>query len=297
MTVEKPLKLFEFENKAIRSHWDSDQEIWFISIVDVIAALTGSNRPRKYWSDLKNKLCQEGSELSEKIGRLKMKSIDGKFYLTDVATTEQLLRLIQSIPSPKAEPFKLWLAQVGYQRIEEHDDPEQVIDRAIKLYEVKGYSREWITERLRGKIGRNELTTEWQRSGVQGSGFAVLTDIISKEWSGFTTKQYKQHKDLKKENLRDHMSSLELSLNSLAESATVAISKVKNPIDMNQNQKVAKQGGGVAKNARVEIEGIIGINIISADNYLVSREKNKLGIDKIIHEVLETKDKYNNENL
>lgn len=297
MTVEKPLKLFEFENKAIRSHWDSDQEIWFISIVDVIAALTGSNRPRKYWSDLKNKLCQEGSELSEKIGRLKMKSIDGKFYLTDVATTEQLLRLIQSIPSPKAEPFKLWLAQVGYQRIEEHDDPEQVIDRAIKLYEVKGYSREWITERLRGKIGRNELTTEWQRSGIQGSGFAVLTDIISKEWSGFTTKQYKQHKDLKKENLRDHMSSLELSLNSLAESATVAISKVKNPIDMNQNQKVAKQGGGVAKNARVEIEGIIGINIISADNYLVSREKNKLGIDKIIHEVLETKDKYNNENL
>lgn len=285
--TKTPLKLFEFENKVIRSHWDSDQELWFISIVDVITVLTSSQNPQVYWRVLKNRLQKEGNETVTNCNALKMTAPDGKQRLTDVATIEQLLRLIQSIPSPKAEPFKIWLAQVGYQRIEEHDDPEIAIDRAIKLYEAKGYSKEWIAERLRGKIGRNELTSEWHRSGVQGSGFAILTDIISREWSGLTTKQYKHHKGLKKENLRDHMSSLELSLNSLAESATVAISKAKNPSDMNQSQKIAKQGGGIAKNARAEIEDIIGTSVISTDNYLLEIEKNNMGIEKVINEVLE----------
>lgn len=287
MANKKSLQLFEFENKAIRSHWDAELELWFISIVDVIAALTDSKNPRKYWSVLKTRLKNEGSEVTTNCSQLKLTASDGKKYNTDVATIEQILRLIQSIPSPKAEPFKIWLAQVGYNRIEEHDDPEIAIDRAIKLYEAKGYSKEWIRERLRGKIGRNELTEEWQKRGVQGSGFAILTDIISKEWSGLTTKQYKRHKGLKKQNLRDHMSNLELSLSSLAESATTAISKAKKPKNMQQNTKIAKQGGSIAKDAKQKLESIIGTSVVSSDNYLEEQQKHKLGFDKVVDELLE----------
>ena len=195
-----------FEAKKVRTQWDEERELWYFSIIDVIEALTGTDRPRKYWSDLKAKLSKEGSQLSEKIGQLKMAAEDGKMRLTDVADTEQVLRLIQSIPSPKAEPFKQWLAQVGYERIEETEDPELSFDRAMETYLAKGYTKAWINQRLKSIEVRKELTDEWEKRGVQkGMDFAILTDIITKAWSGKSVKQYKKHKDLKKENLRDHM--------------------------------------------------------------------------------------------
>jgi hypothetical protein len=207
-----------FETKKVRTHWDEEKELWYFSVIDVIEALTGTDRPRKYWNDLKTKLRNEGSELSEKIGQLKMMSSDGKKYSTDVADTAQILRLIQSIPSPKAEPFKQWLAQVGYERIEETEDPELSFDRAMETYLAKGYSKSWINQRLKSIEVRKELTDEWEKRGVKkGMDFAVLTDIITKAWSGKSVKQYKQYKTLKKENLRDHMTNLELVLNMLAE--------------------------------------------------------------------------------
>ena len=194
-----------FESKKVRTHWDEEKEVWYFSVIDVIEALTGTDRPRKYWNDLKTKLKKEGSELSENIGQLKMMSSDGKLYQTDVADTAQILRLIQSIPSPKAEPFKQWLAQVGYERIEEDQDPELSFDRAMETYLAKGYSKNWINQRLKSIEVRKELTDEWENRGVKrGMDFAVLTDIITKAWSGKSVKQYKKHKDLKKENLRDH---------------------------------------------------------------------------------------------
>ncbi len=194
-----------FESSKIRSHWDAEAEKWYFSIVDIIEVLTETERPRKYWSDLKAKLKKEGSELSEKIGQLKLEAEDGKSRVTDIADTEQLLRLIQSIPSPKAEPFKQWLAKVGYERIEETQDPERSIDRAMENYLKLGYSKEWINQRLKSIEVRKDLTDEWENKGVKkGQQFAILTDIITKEWSGKTVKQYKQHKDLKKENLRDN---------------------------------------------------------------------------------------------
>ena len=217
-----------FESKKIRSQWDAEQEKWYFSIVDVIEGLTGTDRPRKYWNDLKARLKKEGSELSEKIGQLKMAAEDGKMRRTDVADTEQLLRLIQSIPSPKAEPFKQWLAKVGYERIEESQNPELSIDRAMENYLKLGYSKEWINQRLKSIEVRKELTDEWENRGVKkGQQFATLTDIITQAWSGKTVKQYKQHKDLKKENLRDNMTNLELVLNMLAEATTTEISKEK----------------------------------------------------------------------
>ena len=220
------LKLFE--SKKIRSHWDVEKEKWHFSIVDIIEVLTNSPRPRKYWSALKTKLKTEGSQLSHKLGQLKMQSEDGKFYLTDTADTEQLLRLIQSIPSPKAEPFKQWLAKVGYERIEESQDPEMSIDRAMENYLNLGYSKDWINQRLKSIEVRKELTDEWENRGVKkGQEFATLTDIITQAWSGKTVKQYKQHKSLKKENLRDNMTNLELVLNMLAEATTKEISKEK----------------------------------------------------------------------
>lgn len=215
-----------FEAKKVRTHWDEEKELWYFSIIDVIEALTGTDRPRKYWNDLKTKLKKEGSELSEKIGQLKMMSSDGKLYSTDVADTAQILRLVQSIPSPKAEPFKQWLAQVGYERIEETEDPELSFDRAMETYLAKGYSKSWINQRLKSIEVRKELTDEWEKRGVKrGMDFAVLTDIITRAWSGKSVKQYKQHKTLKKENLRDHMTNLELVLNMLAEATTSEISK------------------------------------------------------------------------
>ena len=257
-----------FEDQPIRSAWDAEREEWYFSIIDVVGALTGSENPRRYWSDLKRKLKSEGAvELYENIVQLKLKSPDGKKRLTDVADTERLLRIIQSIPSPKAEPFKLWLAQVGRERIEETIDPEQAIDRALETYLKKGYSEEWVHQRLLAIRIRNELTDEWQKRGVhKGREYAILTDEISKAWSGLTTRQYKGYKGLKKENLRDNMSDLELVLNMLAEASTTGISQAEKPEGMAENLAVAQRGGRVAGNARKELEQEMGRPVISAEN-------------------------------
>jgi BRO family, N-terminal domain len=268
-----------FHDQQIRSHWDAEREQWFFSVIDIIQVLTGSERPRKYWSDLKKKLNQEGSEVSDKIGQLKMEAPDGKNRLTDVANTETLLRLIQSIPSPRAEPFKLWLAQVGYERLEENSDPELTIDRALETYLAKGYSREWINQRLKSIEVRKELTDEWENRGVKrGQEFAILTDEITRAWSGMTTKEYKQHKDLKRENLRDNMSNLELVLNMLAEATTTEISKEKSPQDFDENRITARQGGEVAGNARKDIEAKTGKKVITRKNSKALRVTGKRGL-------------------
>jgi len=265
MTEETAIKLFE--EKQVRSVWDAEHEKWYISIVDVIEILTGTDRPRKYWSDLKAKLKKEGSELSEKIGQLKMQSSDGKFYQTDVADTEQLFRLIQSIPSPKAEPFKQWLAQVASDRLDEMQDPEISIDRALEQYLMLGYSENWINQRLKSIEIRKELTDEWKKRGLkEGIQFATLTDVITKAWSEKTTKEYKVLKGLKKENLRDNMSNTELILNMLAEASTKDISAATNPRDFEESKKVAKQGGNVAKVARLELEAKTGKKVVTELN-------------------------------
>ena len=257
-----------FEDKKIRTAWDEEQEEWYFSIVDVISVLTGTENPRRYWSDLKRKLKKEGAvELYEKIVQLKMLSSDGKRYKTDVANTEQLLRIIQSVPSPKAEPFKAWLARVGRERIEETIDPEQAIDRALETYLKKGYSEEWVHQRLLAIRIRNELTDEWQKRGVEkGKEYAILTDEISRAWSGMTTRQYKKLKGLKKENLRDNMSDLELVLTMLAEATTTEISKTVKPTIFSENQKVAHKGGSIAGNTRKEIEDTTGKPVITSQN-------------------------------
>lgn len=256
-----------FENKKVRTLWDADQEKWFISIIDVIEVLTNNERPRKYWSDLKTKLKKEGSELSEKIGQLKMQSSDGKYYLTDVADTEQLFRLIQSIPSPKAEPFKQWLAQIASERLDEMQDPELTIDRALEQYLKLGYSENWINQRLKSIEIRKELTDEWKKRGLkEGQQFATLTDIITKTWSGNTTKEYKVLKGLKKENLRDNMTNTELILNMLAEASTKDISQAVEPQNFDESKKVAKQGGNVAKVAMLELEAKTGKKVVTELN-------------------------------
>ncbi len=265
MTKETAIKLFE--TKQVRSVWDSEVEKWYFSIIDVIEALTGTDRPRKYWSDLKTKLKKEGSELSEKIGQFKMSAEDGKMRITDVADSEQLFRLIQSVPSPKAEPFKMWLAKIGSERIDEIEDPEKGIDRLMETYLRKGYSKEWINQRLKSIEVRKELTDEWENRGVEkGREFAILTDEITQAWSGFSTKQYKQFKNLKKENLRDHMSNLELVLNMLAEATTTEISKEKKPAGFENNRKIARQGGTIAGNTRKAIEEKSGKKIVTRQN-------------------------------
>ena len=259
-----------FENKRIRTAWDAEKEEWFFSIVDVVAVLTDQPDQRhaaKYWSVLKTRLKKEGSELTTKCSQLKMRSADGKLYNTDVADTEQLLRIIQSIPSPKAEPFKLWLAQVGRERIEETIDPELTIDRALETYLRKGYSREWINQRLQAIQVRKELTDEWDARGVQkGVEYAILTDEITKAWSGMNTRQYKNLKGLKKENLRDNMTTLELVLNMLAEATTTEISKQKAPATFSENLSVAREGGEAAGIARKAVEERTGVPVISAKN-------------------------------
>lgn len=265
MTQENAIKLFE--DKKVRSVWDSEAEKWYISVIDVIEVLTGNERPRKYWDDLKRKLKAEGSELSEKIGQLKMLAPDGKMRLTDVADVEQLFRLIQSIPSPKAEPFKMWLAEVARERLEEIDDPELGIERLMEYYHRKGYSDNWINQRLKSIEVRKELTDEWERRGVKkGQEYATLTDIITQGWSGLTTKQYKQRKGLKTESLRDNMTNLELVLNMLAEATTTEISKEKKPRTVDENRKVAHQGGRIAGNTRKEIEAQTGKKVVSRLN-------------------------------
>lgn len=278
MTKVNAIQLFE--NKKVRTIWDAEQEKWFISIIDVIEVLTESDRPRKYWSDLKSKLIKEGSEVSDKIGQLKMQAHDGKMRFTDVADTEQLFRLIQSIPSPKAEPFKLWLAQIASERLDEMQDPELSIDRALEQYLQLGYSENWINQRLKSIEIRKELTDEWKNRGLkEGQQFATLTDIISKSWSGKTTKEYKILKGLKKENLRDNMTNTELILNMLAEASTKDISQAVNPESFEESKKVAKQGGNVAKVALKELEAKTGKKVVSSLNAKTLRNTNK-NIDK-----------------
>jgi len=278
--MKKTTKIALFEGKQIRRHWDEERELWYFAIMDVIEVLAQTDRSRKYWNDLKAKLKHEGSELSEKIGQLKMQASDSKYYLTDVADTQAMLRLIQSIPSPNAEPFKLWLAKVGYERLEETADPELAISRALKTYLQKGYSPEWVNQRLKSIEIRKALTDEWEKRGMrEGIEFAILTDEISRAWSGLTTKEYKNLKGLKKENLRDNMTNLELVLNMLAETATTEISEKREPKDLSENKQVAREGGNIAGGARKRLEKRLGRPVISRNRFLKKPEDRKK-IDK-----------------
>jgi len=265
-----------FENRRIRSHWDSEQEKWYFSIVDVIAVLTDQTdyqAARNYWKVLKNRLKKEGNETVTNCNQLKMPAIDGKMRLTDVADTEQLLRLIQSVPSPKAEPFKQWLAKVGSERLDQIQDPELSIQQALQDYRCLGYSDDWINQRLKSIEIRKELTDEWQRTGIKGNkDFAILTNILTKTWSGKTVKEYKEHKGLKKQNLRDNMTSTELILNMLAEASTKDISQANDPKTFNQSKTIDAQGGNVAKVAREELEKQTGKSVISSDNATTLRK-------------------------
>ncbi len=259
-----------FQSQEIRSHWDDDNELWYFSIVDVISVLTNSKdiqTARKYWNKLKQRLKEEGNETVTNCHQLKMKARDGKMRLTDVASTEQLLRLVQSVPSPNAEPFKVWLAQVGYERLEAISDPEKSIDRAMEDYLNLGYSKEWINQRLKSIEVRKELTDEWEERGVEkGKDFATLTNIITKAWSGHNTKEYKNLKNIKKENLRDNMTNLELVLNMLAEATTTEISKERKPDTLESNKTIAKQGGTIAGDTRVAIEKQTGKKVVTSKN-------------------------------
>lgn len=265
MTRKDALKLFE--DKKVRTIWDNELEKWYISIVDVIAVLTESENPQVYWRVLKKRLLAEGNQTVTNCNGLKMQAPDGKMRMTDVADIEQLFRLIQSIPSPKAEPFKLWLAEVARERLDEMDDPELGIDRMLEYYHRKGYSTNWINQRLKSIEVRKELTDEWDKRGVKkGQEYAFLTDIITQGWSGLTTKQYKNYKGLKKESLRDNMTNLELALNTLAEATTTEISKQKQPKTLEENKKIAARGGSIIGNTRKEIEANIGKSIVSSQN-------------------------------
>ena len=264
MTKKEAIKVFE--EKKVRTLWDDQTEEWYFSIMDVVAVLTDSENPRKYWSVLKTRLKKEGSELATNCSQLKMLSSDGKKYLTDVATTDQLFRLIQSIPSPKAEPFKLWMAQVAKERIDQMQDPELSIRQGLKDYKRLGYSDAWINQRMKSIEIRKELTDEWQRGEIEERQYATLTDIITKEWSGRTTREYKRLKGLKKESLRDNMTNLELVMNSLAEASAAAIAKKENPKGLSENAGVAKRGGNVAKTARETLEKQLGQSIVTPLN-------------------------------
>lgn len=265
-----------FEGNQIRRHWDEEKELWYFAVSDVIAVLTESVDPVAYWRKLKERLLKEGgNETVTKCHALKMVASDGKMRLTDAADTETMLRLIQSIPSPNAEPFKLWLARVGYERLEETADPELAINRALKTYLQKGYSKEWINQRLKSIEIRKALTDEWETCGVkEGLEFAILTNEITKAWAGLTTKEYKRLKSLKKENLRDNMTNLELVLNMLAETATTEISQKREPKDLDENKKVAREGGSVAGNARKDIESKTGRKVITSKNAKQLGQKN-----------------------
>ena len=274
MTKKQAIQLFE--QRKVRTVWDDEQEKWYFSVVDVCDVLTNSKDATAYWRKLKQRLKAEGNETVTNCHALKLRAVDGKMRLTDVADTEQLFRLIQSIPSPKAEPFKLWMAQVASQRLDHMQDPEKSIDQAIIDYKRLGYSDAWINQRIKSIEVRKELTDEWQRTGVhEGLEYASLTDIITREWSGFTTKQYKQHKGLKKENLRDNMTNLEIALNILAEASATELSKQHDPKGYKQQTRVAKEGGSVAKAARKQLESKLGRSVISsskASDYLPPAE-------------------------
>ena len=265
MTKKEAIKIFE--EKKVRTVWDDETEEWFFSVVDVVAILTDSPNPSNYWKVLKHRLRKEGNESVTNCNQLKLPSTDGKYYKTDVATTEQLFRLIQSIPSPKAEPFKLWMAQVAKERLDEMQDPELTIDRAMREYKALGYSDNWINQRLKSIEIRKDLTDEWKRHGLQeGVQFATLTDIIYQTWAGKTAKEYKQFKGLKKESLRDNMTNTELALNMLAEAATTELSKEKNPQHLEEHEVIAKQGGKAAEAARKQLESDLGHSVISPLN-------------------------------
>ncbi|MDE6140979.1 MAG: Bro-N domain-containing protein [Bacilli bacterium] len=258
-----------FENNEIRSIWDSEKEEYYFSVVDVISALTQSERPRKYWNDLKKKLEDEGSELSEKVGQLKLKSKDGKYYNQDVLDTKGILRLIESVPSPKAEPFKLWLASLGSERIDEVFDPEIAINRAIDYYRSKGYDEGWIKSRLTGIVDRKKLTDTWKENGVnQDYEYAILTNEIYKSWSGMKASEYKDYKGLRKESLRDNMTDIEVILTNLGELATRELAKKNKPIGLEQNKEIARRGGKIAKNTRDDLEGELGESVITSSNSL-----------------------------
>lgn len=272
---KKTTSIILFEQKEVRRVWDEKADQWFFSIIDIVEVLTGTPRPRKYWNDLKKKLKEEGSELSDKIGQLRFVAKDGKKYATDCANTETVLRLIQSIPSPKAEPFKQWLAKVGYERLKEIEDPEIAIHRAGEYYRKKGYSEAWIAQRMKSIEIRHELTTEWKNRGIEKPEYAILTDDITEAWAGMKTQQYKKVKGLKSQNLRDHMTDLELVLNMLAEVSTTEIARKKDTKGLNENRIVAKQGGSIAGNARKEIESRTGKPVISSGNFLSTKKSSK----------------------
>jgi len=277
--MKKSNSIILFQEKKVRRHWDEEKEVWYFSIVDIISVLTDSTNPNNYWKVLKHRLKKEGSEMVTNCNQLKLESSDGKKYLTDVANTETLFRLIQSIPSPKAEPFKLWLAKVGYERMEETEDPELTFDRAMKTYLQKGYSKDWINQRLKSIEVRKELTDEWLERGMKtGLEYAILTNEITKAWSGKSVKQYKKIKDIKKQNLRDNMTNLELVLNMLAEASTTEISKKQKPNGLEENKSVAHKGGNAAKQARLEIEKQTGESIVTSKNAksLQSKKNNLL---------------------
>ena len=288
MQEEHTTEIQKFEERSIRTAWDEEREEWYFSVVDVIAVLTESIDPAAYWRKLKQRLKAEGNETVTNCHGLKMRAMDGKMRVTDVANTEQLLRIIQSIPSPKAEPFKLWLAQVGRERIEETIDPEQAIDRALETYLKKGYSVDWVHQRLLSIRVRNELTAEWQTRGVeQGREYAILTDEITKAWSGMTTRQYKNLKGLKKENLRDNMSTTEIILNMLAETSTRDISAAEKPNGFTESVQIARQGGEVAGIARKALEQRTGTSVITPKN---AAELNSV-VTKTIETITEQKKK------
>ncbi len=263
----KDVKLFE--EKKVRSHWDTEKEIWYFSIIDIVAILTDSPNPRNYWKVLKHRLLKEGNETVTNCNQLKMQSADGKYYSTDVADTEQLLRLIQSIPSPKAEPFKQWLAKVGYERMQEMADPEQGLDRARENWQRLGRSEKWIQQRMTGQETRSKLTDYWKESGVEKSEeFALLTNIIHQEWTGLTVKNHKELKSLKSQNLRDHMSEAELIFTALAELSTRQIAETEEAKGVNENAKAGKKGGAIAKDARLALEAKTGKSVVTGDNFL-----------------------------
>jgi prophage antirepressor-like protein len=282
MTKKQAIQLFQ--ERKVRTVWDDEQEKWYFSIVDVCEVLTDSKSPTAYWRKLKQRLKEEGNETVTNCHALKLRAADGKMRLTDVADTEQLFRIIQSVPSPKAEPFKQWMAQVASRRLDQMQDPELSIEQAIVDYRRLGYSEAWINQRIKSIEVRKELTDEWKRTGVQeGLEFASLTDIITREWSGFTTKQYKHYKGLKKENLRDNMTNLEIALNILAEASATEISKDRNPKGYNAQTQVAKEGGSVAKAARKQLESKLGRSVITKDkasDYLLPEGSEEESKDK-----------------
>lgn len=268
------LKLFE--EKKVRTYWDEEKQAWFFSVIDVVEILTGSSVPRRYWSDLKKKLTKEGSQLYEKIVQLKFVAADGKKYATDCLDTPNLLRLIQSIPSPKAEPFKQWLAKVGYERMQEMASPEQSLDRARENWQKLGRSEKWVHQRMTGQETRNKLTDYWQQNGVEkGNGFALLTNIIHQEWAGLSVKKHKDLKGLKQQNLRDHMNEAELIFTALAELSTRQIAETDEAKGLQKNAQAGKKGGSVAKNARKELESKTGKNVVTGENFLPPEKEGK----------------------